>query len=173
MTRPLVVGFAALFVLSSLACGGAATTKSAAAPQVTVAAGGEKSAPVASVGAADTHTLRRSVVRSAVKEGLGLFLQKVALEDEPVLKNGRFHGFRISALHDPGFWKGIDVHAGDVILRVNGMPIEHPEEALEAFHSLEVASELRVAYERQGERREISYRIVDDEPQKRADASAP
>jgi S1-C subfamily serine protease len=173
MTRPLVVGFAALFVLSSLACGGAATTKSAAAPQVTVASGGDKSAPVASAGAADTHTLRRSVVRSVVKGGLGLFLQKVALEDEPVLKNGRFHGFRISALHDPGFWKGVDVHAGDVILRVNGMPIEHPEEALEAFHALESATELRVYYERNGEPRELTLPIVDDEPPKHADASAP
>ena len=45
---------------------------------------------------------------------------------------------------------------------VNGFPIEHPEQAQTAFDSLEVASELRVAYERDGQARELVYAIVDD-----------
>ena len=100
-------------------------------------------------------------------------MQKVALDDQPVMKEGSFYGFRIARLHDPGFWNGVDLRPGDVVMRVNGMPIEHPEEALEAFHSLEVASELRVAYERDGAARELAYPIVEDEAPKRADASAP
>jgi general secretion pathway protein C len=108
-----------------------------------------------------------------VRIGLGYFLQKVVLDDQPVMLGGRFHGFRVAALRDSAFWRGVDVKPGDVITRVNGMPIEHPEEALEAFRSLEVASELRVEYERNGAPHELRYAIVDDEPQKRADASAP
>lgn len=123
--------------------------------------------------APENHALRRSAVRGVVKGGLGMFLQKVVLDDEPVLKDGHFHGFRIVALRDAPFWRGIDIRPGDVIVRVNGLAIEHPEEALEVFHSLESAAELRVFYERDGEPRELKYAIVDDEPQKRADASVP
>jgi type II secretion system protein C len=170
MTRTLAVAVAALSLLSSVAaCGGAtATTKLAKTPEPTTPAPPDKPAP-----AADDRVLRRSVVRSVVKGGLGLFLQRVTLDDQPVTKDGRFHGFRIAALPDAALWRGVDLRPGDVIVRVNGMPIEHPEEALEAFRSLEVASELRVAYERDGVGRELSFPILDDEPQKRADASAP
>jgi type II secretory pathway component PulC len=169
----VAAALAALALFSSVnACGGAtAATKVAKTPEPAAATSTQTQSPAQE--APSDHTLRRSVVRSVVKGGLGLFLQHVVLDDKPILKDGRFHGFRIAAFPDPGFWKGVDLQPGDVIVRVNGMPVEHPEEALEAFHSLEVASELRVAYERQGEGRELSYRIVDDEPQRRADASAP
>lgn len=173
MTRNVAAAFAALALFSLVnACGGSSvSSKVAKTPEPGAATSTETPSPAPE--APSDHTLRRSVVRNVVKGGLGLFLQHVVLDDKPVLKDGRFHGFRIAAFPDPAFWKGVDLQPGDVIVRVNGMPIEHPEEALEAFHSLEVASELRVAYERQGAGREISYRIVDDEPQRRADASAP
>ncbi len=57
----------------------------------------------------------------------------------------------------------IDLKPGDVVTRIEGMPIEHPEEAIEAFHALEAASELRVDYERDGVPRTLRYQIVDDE----------
>ncbi len=118
-------------------------------------------------------SLRRSAVSRAVARGLGAFLQHVALDDRPVMLGGRFHGFRVAALEgDPAFWRGVDVRPGDVVTRVNGMPIEHPEEALEVFQSLDVASELRVDLERDGAPRELRYAIVDDEPARKADASA-
>ena len=72
------------------------------------------------------------------------------------MKAGKFHGFRIAALQATGVLAGVDLKPGDVVTRVNGMPIEHPEEALEAFNSLEVASELRVAYERDGRARDAA-----------------
>jgi type II secretory pathway component PulC len=79
-----------------------------------------------------------------------------------VIVGGRFHGFRIGALRDAHFWSGVDLMPGDVVTSVNGFPIERPEQALAAFDSLEVASELRVAYERGGQPRELVYAIVDD-----------
>jgi type II secretory pathway component PulC len=94
--------------------------------------------------------------------GPGAFLQKVALDDHPVFAAGKFHGFRIAALQADSF-TGVDLKPGDVVTRVEGMPIEHPEEAIEAFNALEVASELRVDYERDGVARMLRYRIVDDE----------
>jgi type II secretory pathway component PulC len=116
------------------------------------------------VEAATSHALRRSVVREVVAGGLGAFLQHVAVDDTPVLLAGKFHGFRIAGLRDAAWWTGVDLRPGDVVVSVNGFPIEHPEEALEAFRSLDVSSELRVSYERDGAPRELRYAIVDDAP---------
>jgi type II secretion system protein C len=138
------------------ACGGAAPTSApvtAAAPRPTHAAA---PAPL------DDHHLARSVVHDVVSQGLGSFLQHVDVADQPVLAGGKFHGFRIAALRDSPFWQGVDLKPGDVIVTVNGFPIEHPEQAQTAFESLDVSSELRVSYERDGQPRELVYAIVDD-----------
>ncbi len=92
-------------------------------------------------------------------QGLGAFLQRVELDDRPVLAGGAFRGFRIRALHDDAFWKGVDLRPGDVVTSVNGFPIERPEQAQVAFDSLQVASELRVTYDRDGSARELVYMI--------------
>ena len=113
-------------------------------------------------GDADVHTLRRSAVREAVAQGLGAFLQHIELYGQPVRVDGRFHGFRIAALHDAKFWSGVDLKPGDVVTAVNGLPIERPGQAQNAFDSLEAARELRVSYERDGKPRELVYPIVDD-----------
>jgi len=174
MKRRFVLALAALAALVLLApvvaCGGpAAVKKTAQAP----AAEALPEVPATGPEVASDHSIRRSAVRVVLKGGLGLFLQRVALEDQPVMKDGRFHGFRIAALRDARFWNGIDLRPGDVVVRVNGMSIEHPEDALEAFHALETATELRVFYEREGQPHELTYPILEDEPQKRTDASAP
>jgi S1-C subfamily serine protease len=108
------------------------------------------------------HALARSAVHAIVSQGLGYFLQRVDLDDQPVFAGHKFHGFRIARLRDAQFWDGVDLKAGDVVTGVNGFPIERPEQALTVFDSLEVASELRVAYEREGQTRELVYGIVDD-----------
>jgi type II secretion system protein C len=110
----------------------------------------------------DRRTLVRSAVRAVVAQGLGAFLQHVELDDQPVRSGGKFRGFRIASLKDPQFWSGVDLRPGDVVTRVNGLPIERPEQAQTAFESLETASELRVSYDREGEARELVYAIADD-----------
>jgi type II secretory pathway component PulC len=108
------------------------------------------------------HALARSAVRAVVDRGLGAFLQHVDIDDQPVFVQGRFHGFSVAKLSDPGFWAGVDIKPGDVVVSINGLPIERPEQAQAAFDSLATASELRVALERDGQARELVYAIVDD-----------
>ena len=55
----------------------------------------------------------------------------------------------------------IDLRPGDVITRVNGQAIEHPEEADAALRSLEKAPSLKVDYEREGKPRTLELPIVD------------
>ena len=105
-------------------------------------------------------SLRRSDIRATVKSGVGTLLQRVVVDsDQPVFRSGKFLGFRITSV--PREW-GIELAPGDVVTRVNGFSIERPESAYEALQSLEVASELRVDYERDGEPRSMRYSIVDD-----------
>jgi type II secretory pathway component PulC len=137
------------------ACGGAP-------PPASATAGARTPPPPAALPPLDDHHLARSVVRDVVSQGLGSFLQYVDVADQPVLAAGKFHGFRIAALRDSPFWQGVDLKPGDVVTGVNGFPIEHPEQAQTAFESLDVSSELRVTYERDGLPRELVYAIVDD-----------
>lgn len=103
-------------------------------------------------------TLFREDVDSGLSAGLGRFLQHVQVE--PALDEGRFLGWEILELNPPAFWRGIDLFPGDVVTRVNGLPIEREFEAYTAFISLKNASELRVNLERGGEPRELVLKIV-------------
>ena len=108
------------------------------------------------------HALARSTLREVVSHGLGAFLQHVDIDDRPVFVAGRFHGFAIARLSDPAFFAGADIRPGDVVVNVNGLPIERPEQAQAAFDSLAKANELRVLVERDGQPRELVYPIIDD-----------
>ena len=155
------VASAAVVTLCSvlLACGSASPSVSA-----TAAAVARKTPPPSAAKGpqGSDHVLPRSVVRDVVAQGLGSFLQRLDLSDQPVFVAGKFHGFRIAALHDDSFWKGVDIKPGDVVVSVNGFPIERPEQAETAFESLDVASELHVAFEREGKPRDLVYAIVED-----------
>src|SRR5689334_14873639 len=116
-----------VLALALAACGGqtSSTATPAAAPTARGATASPASAPLPS------NAIRRSAVREALSAGLGAFLQHVTLDERPAFVAGKFHGFRIASLRGESFWRGVDLKPGDVITRVNGMPIEHPEEALE------------------------------------------
>jgi hypothetical protein len=79
------------------------------------------------------------------------------------MRGGKFFGFRILKFKgDPGFWTGVDLAPGDVVTRVNGFSVGTPDEAHDALQSLDVSSELKVEFEREGKLRELRYSIVDD-----------
>jgi len=142
----------------ALGCGGSAPP--ALVPASAVRAAPAKAGASASL-ALPANAIRRSAVQAVLTDGPGAFLQSVAVDDHAVFLAGKFHGFRITALRGES-WAGIDLRPGDVVTRVNGFSIEHPEQAAEAFYSLRVASELRVEYERDGEPRELRFGIVED-----------
>jgi S1-C subfamily serine protease len=112
----------------------------------------------------------RKDVDVVLNEGLGRFLQKVALE--PEVQQGAFIGFRIVELRPPSWWQGVDIKPGDVVTLVNGMPIEQPTEAHAAFESLRKADKLTVKYLRGSETRELTYSIL-DKPGSKAQPTAP
>ncbi len=117
-------------------------------------------APTTTAAVADKITsLRRTQVKAAIGRGLGMFLRNVEVDEWPAMKNGKFYGWRVKAINPE--WT-VDVMPGDVVTRVNGMPIEHPEEADAALRSLEKAPTLKVDIERNGQPRTLELPIVDD-----------
>ena len=123
------------------------------APPAGVSASADDFAP------APPGALWRRDVNDVLAGGLGKFLQRADLK--PELHEGTFVGFRVVELHPPAWWQGVDLVPGDVVTRVNGMPIEQPTDAHAAFESLRSADKLVVSYLRDGKERELSYAIIE------------
>lgn len=142
------------------ACSGSAPAAPAAGAASSGSAQGAKAGSVPAEGPATDGRIERAALLPVLDAGLGRFLQGV--QTEPVLEDGHFVGFRLLSLwpDDPRF-----AHAGlakgDVIVRVNGQSIEHPDDAQQVWGGLRVASELYIEYLRDGEPRELRFAIVD------------
>jgi hypothetical protein len=105
--------------------------------------------------------LRRSAINRTVNARLGRWLAGV--EVEPLLQKGRFRGWIIRRLYpDDPCYREVDLHPGDVVLRVNGKSVERPEDANEVFESLRSAPELAVELVRAGAPRKLTLPIVEE-----------
>jgi general secretion pathway protein C len=135
-------------------CGGGAAT--ATQPHTAAAA----KAPARSK--VPKGAVSRAELLATVNAGLGRFLQRVDVE--PSLDAGQFRGFRIVALHPPGYWQGVDLQPGDVVTALNGMPIETEMQAYDAFQSLKRADAVRVSYLRAGKTHTLVVPIVGAPP---------
>lgn len=143
--------------LASVACGG----ETPPAKSAESAAPTPEAAPTTTAAAVPpkTTSLRRSAVKAGIARGLGYFLQNVTVEDYPVMHGNKFYGFKVKAISAE---LGVDIQPGDVVTRVNGMSIEHPEDADAAMRTLEKASALKVDFERDGKPRTLSLPITED-----------
>lgn len=114
-------------------------------------------APAAAEG---ERTVTRTAVLAVLDKGIPWILRQV--ETEPALERGRFVGFRlVTFFGSDARFRGVDLGPGDVVLRINGLPIERPEHAYRIWQELRVASEIRIEILRAGAPREVGYTIVD------------
>lgn len=145
-----------LLVLSiACACGGSSPPPPAPAEEPVAEAAPSPPPPPATQG-----QIARASLLPVLEGGLGRFLQGV--ETEPMLERGRFVGFRLVTLYpEDERFTSIDLRPGDVVTRVNGQPIERPEQAIQVWNGLRVASELMIEYLREGQPRELRFEIVD------------
>lgn len=144
----------ALLAVSLCACGPSyPESEYPSAPPAGVSANPDDYAP------APPGALWRRDVNEVLDAGLGKFLQRADLR--PQVHEGTFVGFRVLELRPPAWWQGVDLVPGDVITRVNGMPIEQPTDAHAAFESLRTSDKLVVSYLRDSEPRELSYSIIE------------
>lgn len=112
--------------------------------------------------------LQRAEVDQALEAGLGHFLQHVFVE--PSLVSGHFQGFRILELRPRAAWEGVDLRAGDIVTRINGKPIERPEQAHAVFMGLKEADRVVISFVRDGQPAEVVIPIL---PQEDREPAAP
>ena len=153
---PALVPALLLAGLASAACGETPPAKTA---QDAPTAQSTAPSTTAAVVIEKTTSLRRSQVKATITKGLGYFLQNVTVDDWPVMRNGKFYGFKIKTINAE---LGVDLRPGDVVTRVNGMSIERPEEADAAMRTLEKAPALRVDFERDGKPQTLELPITND-----------
>ena len=103
-------------------------------------------------------SLSRAEVVETVDAGLGALLSHFTLE--PAFDQGAFSGYRVAAVFPEGYMKGV-VKAGDVVLEANGRGVENPNDVYEGFESLRTAKELEILLQRDGERRQLRFPILD------------
>ena len=99
--------------------------------------------------------ISRGSLELVLRQGPPTFLSQVPVEE--VFEGRKFVGWRLQEL--PRAWSGIELQPGDVVTAVNAMPLETPNDFWAAWTSLSVASELKVAYLRDGEALEMSLPI--------------
>lgn len=109
------------------------------------------------------QTIYRSELDRALARGPGYLLRQ--LDPEPFRHQGHFVGWEIGALFpdDPDLCApGCGVAVGDVILSVAGDRLQTPQALSNLIEKLPRMQKLEVRSLRNGERRVVTYRIVDD-----------
>jgi type II secretory pathway component PulC len=105
-------------------------------------------------------SIARAALLSVLDQSPGAFLQHVDIT--PRFSGGRFAGWRVVSFF-PGDarFAGVDLQAGDVVRRINGLPVEKPEELMVAWQALRNAPALEVTLERNGAERVLRWPIHD------------
>ena len=121
--------------------------------------GGRGAVSVApSAAAAPVTSLKRADVERVVDAGFGRFLGHVSVQAN--VSAGKFAGWTIVGLQPPELWQAFDLRPGDVVTRVNGMPIERDTEAFDAFQAVRQAPALELSYLRDNQPRTLKLPIV-------------
>jgi S1-C subfamily serine protease len=105
---------------------------------------------------------RSELARATANGKAGYLLSQ--LGPEPHRPRGRWEGWRITTVFpsDPGICApGCDLYPGDVILTVNGSPLERPEQLSELMAKLGEMETLSVRLIRNGELHSREFQVIE------------
>ena len=105
-----------------------------------------------------TGTIARDRLVAVLDAGPGTFLRQ--LEVAPRMVGDRFVGWQLVQLIDhAGPLNDVDVVPGDVLLAINGKPLERPDELQTVWDSLRTANELTAQLSRGDSKLELRFTI--------------
>jgi hypothetical protein len=130
-----------------------ASSSAAPAPAPPVAS---PSAPATLPSLVQAGEIQRTKLLAVLSQGVGRFLQRVRVSGLRDAQR-RFLGWQIDQLLDRDV-----IQPGDVLLRVNGQSVEHPEQLKSVWDSLVVSSELVFTIRRNEQQSDVRYLIVND-----------
>ncbi len=91
----------------------------------------------------DDFVIPRASLERALARGPSWFVQQVAVK--PIVAGGAFYGYMLLALFpDAPDYEDRVLKPGDIVQRVNGSPIERPDQFMKVWESLRDASHLSV-----------------------------
>ena len=103
-------------------------------------------------------SFRRADLLSVLDRGPADFLSSI--DQDALVEGGQFHGWIFRGWRDRRYAIG-NLHAGDVIVRVGGRPIERPDQFQQVWDSLRAAPELVVELRREGKPLTLRWPIKD------------
>lgn len=130
--------------------------------------------PTSPAGAAPPAAAQPAAGAGAVQTGAGSFVvdQRVlnaALENLgqamtdarllPSTKDGKVEGFRVSEVKPTGIFATIGIRNGDMLLRINDLPVDSPERAIQSLASLKGQNRIKLDLVRDGQPTTFSYDI--------------
>ncbi|WP_223645397.1 type II secretion system protein GspC [Corallococcus sp. EGB] len=96
---------------------------------------------------ADTYAVPREDVTEALTHLPELSMQARVV---PAFKDGRPVGFKLFSIREDSFYSRLGLRNGDVLQRINGLDLDSPDKALEAFTKLRDARRIELQIERAG-----------------------
>ncbi|MBZ4374187.1 type II secretion system protein GspC [Corallococcus sp. AS-1-6] len=95
----------------------------------------------------ETYAVPREDVTEALTHLNELSMQARVV---PAFKDGRPVGFKLFSLREDSFYSRLGLRNGDVLQRINGLDLDSPDKALEAFTKLRDARRIELQIERGG-----------------------
>jgi hypothetical protein len=142
----------ALLAASALALGACSSSAPSAPPKAPAPAASAAAAAHVAPALPPGHIARADVDHVLTTQGPPWVLRRVVTE-EVLRHDGKFAGWRLVGL--PEEWRGVDLKPGDVVARVNGLPLETPDQFWEAWKSVARAAELKIDLTRDGVARQV------------------
>lgn len=102
------------------------------------------------------YNIERSTVNNALTNLNDLAMQARIV---PSFKNGQANGFKLFSIRPDSLYSKIGIQNGDVIQGINGLDINSPDKALEAYGKLKSANALDLKVERNGQSVNYHYAI--------------
>lgn len=94
---------------------------------------------------------------NAALENLGQVMTDARLL--PSVKEGKVEGFRISEVKPAGVFSMIGMRNGDILLRINDLPVDSPERAIQSLASLKGQNRIKLDLVRDGQPTSFNYDI--------------
>ena len=75
------------------------------------------------------------------------------------MKKGKSEGFRLSLIKPESLYDVLGFENGDVVLKVNDLPLDSPEDASAAYKKLKAVSQATFTVERKGAPVQLTWKI--------------
>ena len=105
----------------------------------------------------NSYNVDRNLIREVASDQKSL--KENAPRIVPYYEGGAAKGFRLQGLKSGGMFSAIGIRNGDVVLSVNGNPIDSPQKALDIYQSMMTQSSVNLTVLRRGKEEQLTYAI--------------